>query len=56
MTTMTTQPTFRKYSSIDNHDKAGYLDYLRGHGLDGGEWVVQEKAHGANLSFTSTGR
>ncbi len=50
---MHTQPAFIKYPSIENHDREGFLDKLRLEGLTGGEWVVQEKAHGANLSFNS---
>ena len=49
-----TLPAFRKYTSIENHNRAGYLDKLRFAGLHEGEWVVQEKAHGANFSFAST--
>ena len=42
---------FRKYTSIENADPDGYLGKLRAQLLDHGAWVVQEKAHGANLSF-----
>lgn len=44
---------FKKYCSIENHSRSGYLDHLRLNGQAGGEWVVQEKAHGANFSFAS---
>ena len=50
---MTTPPTFKKFTSIENHNREGYVDRLRLHGHADGEWVVQEKAHGANLSFLS---
>lgn len=53
MQTFTNVPTFRKYSSIENHYRKEYIDKLRLSGLSEGEWVVQEKAHGANLSFLS---
>ncbi len=42
---------YRKYSSIENADANGYLGKVKAYGLDIGEWIVQEKAHGANLSF-----
>ena len=42
---------FKKYPSIENTYRKKTLDYLIAQGLTKGEFVVQEKAHGANFSF-----
>ena len=42
---------FRKYNSIENAYRKEYIDRIIGHGFGGEEYVVQEKAHGANFSF-----
>lgn len=42
---------FIKYSSIENSYRQKFLDCIVSEGLSGGEWVVLEKAHGANFSF-----
>jgi len=42
---------FKKYYSIENSNRKKTLDYITAQGLTKGEFIVQEKAHGANLSF-----
>jgi len=42
---------FKKYHSIENSYRKIAIDAIFEQKLDGGEFVVQEKAHGANLSF-----
>ncbi len=42
---------FQRYGSIENITRQKALDYIVGQGLSGGEWVVQEKVHGANFSI-----
>ena len=42
---------FRKYQDIDNIDRKKTLDFYRAERATKGRFVVQEKAHGANLSF-----
>lgn len=45
---------FKKYNSIENTYRNEFLDRIKGHGFWEDEFVVQEKAHGANLSFWTT--
>ena len=45
---------FKPYNSIENTYREEYLARIRDHGFGGGTYIVQEKAHGANLSFFST--
>ena len=47
---------FTKYSDIENSDRKKFLDAIIEQRLDEGEFVVQEKAHGANLSFWYNGQ
>ena len=42
---------FKKYNSIENTYRTEFLDKIVGHGLWDQSYVVQEKAHGANLSY-----
>jgi len=42
---------FIKYPEIENSYRKLFLDAIVEHGFDTEEFVVQEKAHGANLSF-----
>ncbi len=42
---------FKKYTSIENTYRDEFLDRIKGHGFWGDEFVVQEKVHGANLSY-----
>jgi len=46
---------FRKYNSIENSYREEFLQQLIENGFDKGEFVVQEKVHGANLSFWTDG-
>lgn len=42
---------FKKYNSIENTYRQEFLDKIKGHGFWEDEFVVQEKVHGANLSY-----
>lgn len=46
---------FKKYQSIKNSYRQKFMDELLMEGLDGGQWEVTEKIHGANGSFTYDG-
>ena len=45
---------FKKYTSIENTYREEFLDRIKGHGFWDDEFIVQEKVHGANLSFWTT--
>lgn len=45
---------FKKYNSIENTYREEFLDRIKSHGFWEEEFVVQEKVHGANLSFWTT--
>ena len=47
---------FRKYLDIENSYRKKFLDIVVAEKLDKGEFVIQEKAHGANLSFWYDGK
>lgn len=47
---------FRKYFDIENSYRKKFLDIVAVEKLDKGEFVVQEKVHGANLSFWYDGK
>jgi len=42
---------FKKYNSIENTYREEFLEKIKGHGFWNETYVVQEKVHGANLSF-----
>ena len=42
---------FKKYTSIENTYRDEFIDRIKGHGYWNDEFIVQEKAHGANLSY-----
>lgn len=42
---------FKKYNSIENSYQTEFVDRIKTEGLDTQKFVVQEKAHGANMSF-----
>ena len=45
---------FKKYNSIENTYRQAFLEKIKGHGFWLKEYVVQEKVHGANLSYITT--
>ncbi|MEA3360911.1 MAG: RNA ligase family protein [Thermodesulfobacteriota bacterium] len=47
---------FKKYFDIENSYRKKFLDIVVVEKSDNGEFVVQEKAHGANLSFWYDGK
>jgi len=47
---------FKKYSEIENSYRKKFMDLVVAEKYDEGEFVVQEKAHGANLSFWYDGK
>ena len=46
---------FRKYGSIENSYRIQFTDLIKSKGLHAGEYIVQEKVHGANFSFWCDG-
>lgn len=47
---------FKKYSEIENSYRKKFMDMVVAEKYDEGEFIVQEKAHGANLSFWYDGK
>ncbi len=47
--------TFKKYNSIENTYREEHIHRILSGGFDRGEFVVQEKVHGANFSFWCVG-
>lgn len=47
---------FKKYFDIENSYRKKFMDMVIAEKYDEGEFVVQEKAHGANLSFWYDGK
>ena len=47
---------FIKYPEIENSYRKMFLDAIKEHNYENEEFVVQEKAHGANLSFWYDGK
>lgn len=45
---------FKKYNSIENTYREEFLERIKGHGFWNEEFIVQEKAHGGNLSYWTT--
>lgn len=45
---------FKKYNSIENTYREEFLNRIQSHGFWEDEYVVQEKVHGANLSYWTT--
>jgi len=48
------QAMFKKYNSIENTYQSEFLDKIKTHGFWNETFIVQEKVHGANLSFWTT--
>ena len=42
---------FKKYHSIENSYRTEFINRIKGHMFWNETFIVQEKAHGANLSF-----
>jgi len=42
---------FKKYTSIENTYRDEFLDRIKSHGFWNDEFIVQEKVHGANVSY-----
>ena len=47
---------FKKYNSIENATTGDFLEHVRAEVPGDLEWVVQEKVHGANVSFLCDGK
>lgn len=45
---------FKKYNTIENTYREEFLERIKGHGFGEDKFVVQEKVHGANLSYWTT--
>ena len=46
---------FEKYNSLENSYRKKFLDKIAEQGHSGGNWIVQEKVHGANFSLWCDG-
>ena len=42
---------FKKFNSIENSYQGAFLEKIKSHGFWNDEYIVQEKVHGANLSY-----
>lgn len=47
---------FKQYHSVENSTRQDYIDLIIANNLQHGEFVVQEKVHGANLTFITDGK
>ena len=47
---------FKKYNSIENSYQNDFIETIINHGFSNLEYIVQEKVHGANLSFICDGK
>ena len=47
---------FKKYNSIENSYQDKFINAIINHTYDSYEYIVQEKVHGANLSFITDGK
>ena len=47
---------FKKYKSIENSYQDGFISSIIEQGFGDLEFVIQEKVHGANLSFITDGQ
>ena len=47
---------FKKYNSIENSFQEDFIKSIIDQGYENIEYVVQEKVHGANLSFITDGK
>lgn len=47
---------FKKYNSIENSYQDKFINTIINHAYDSHEYIVQEKVHGANLSFITDGK
>lgn len=48
--------TFQKFNSIENAYRKEFIEKIILSGLDKGDFIVQEKVHGANFSFWTDGQ
>ncbi len=46
---------FKQYHSIENLARTDFIESIKTNHLDQGEFIVQEKVHGANLTFITDG-
>lgn len=46
---------FRRFGSIENSYRDKFIDQMKKEALNGGDFVVEEKVHGANFSFWCDG-
>lgn len=47
---------FKKYTSIENTYRNSEINYIQSNALDRGEFIVEEKVHGAQFSFRYDGK
>ena len=46
---------FKQYHSVENSFRDEFINTIKENGLDKGDFIVQEKVHGANLTFITDG-
>ena len=49
---MSIKPEFKKFNSLENSYRENFMNKIREHGYENEEYIITEKLHGANYSFT----
>jgi len=49
---MSNKPEFKKFNSLENSYRENFIHKIREHGYENEEYIITEKLHGANYSFT----
>ena len=49
---MSNKPEFKKFNSLENSYRDNFISKIREQGFESEEYIVTEKLHGANYSFT----
>ena len=49
---MSNNPKFKKFNSLENSYRENFIHKIREQGYENEEYIITEKLHGANYSFT----
>ena len=49
---MSNKPEFKKFNSLENSYRENFIHKIRKHGYEDEDYIITEKLHGANYSFT----
>ena len=49
---MSNKPEFKKFNSLENSYRENFIHKIREQGYENEEYIITEKLHGANYSFT----